>query len=140
MRNINCILTLAVLLACSSSALAQAGKPPLQVNVSETLDSWIMNTERHVVSVADVMPEDKYSFAPAQTSGEFKNVRTFAQQLKHLAANNYCMAVLILGNKVSAEIYNETGPASVRTKAEIMDYLKGLLRSASQSGYDDWQR
>ena len=125
MRNQNCILMLSVLLACSSSALAQAGKPLPQGSVSETLDSWITNTEKHVMPVADVMPEDKYSFAPAQTSGEFKDVRTFAQQLKHLAANNYWMAALIFGNKTSAELYNETGPDSVRTKSEIMDYLKG---------------
>jgi hypothetical protein len=32
------------------------GQTLLQGNVSETLDSWIMNTERHVVPVADVMP------------------------------------------------------------------------------------
>jgi len=33
------------------------------------------------------MPEDKYSFAP--TNGEFKGVRTFAEQVKHVAAVNY---------------------------------------------------
>ena len=73
--------------------------------------------------IADVMPEDNYSFAPAQTSGEFKGVRTFAQQLKHLAANNYRMAALILAEKPTADMDNETGPDSARTKAEIMDYL-----------------
>jgi hypothetical protein len=71
------------------------------------------------------MPEDKYSFAPAPASGEFKSVRTFAQQLKHLAANNYWMAALILGDKTTADMYNETGPDSVRTKTEIIEYLRG---------------
>jgi hypothetical protein len=125
MRKTNYILALVVLLACSSAALAQAGKPLQQRTVTEALDSWITNTERHVVPVAEVMPEDKYSFAPSQTNGEFKDVRTFAEQLKHLAANNYWMAALILGNKASAELYNETGPDSVKTKAEIVEYLKG---------------
>ena len=125
MKKMHFTLALVVLLACTSAAVAQANRPLQQRPIAEALDSWITNTERHVVPVADVMPEDKYSFAPAQTSGEFKNVRTFAQQLKHLAANNYWMAALILGNKASAELYNETGPDSVRTKAEIMEYLKG---------------
>ena len=125
MKKPNCLLTLVVLLSCGSASLAQADKPLQQRTVTEALDSWITNTERHVVNVADVMPEDKYSFAPSQTSGEFKGVRTFAEQLKHLAANNYGMAALILGNKASAEQYNETGPDSVKTKAEIMEYLKG---------------
>src|SRR5438874_11546151 len=74
--------------------------------------------------VASVMPEDKYSFSPLPTSGEFKDVRTFAQQLKHLAANNYLMAAFILGRKGSAELNNETGPVSIRTKTEIIEYLR----------------
>jgi hypothetical protein len=125
MRKTNCVLTLLVLLACSRASLGQASKPLLSTTVTEALDSWITNAERHVVPVAEVMPEDKYSFAPSQTSGEFKDVRTFAEQLKKLATNNYWMAALIVGNKASAEQYNETGPDSVKGKAEIMAYLKG---------------
>jgi DinB family protein len=125
MRKAKYILTLVVLLACSGSTLAQPGKPSHQDAITEALDSWITNAEKHVMPVAEVMPEEKYSFAPAEESGEFKGVRTFAQQVKHLAANNYWMAALILGNKASAEMYNETGPDAVRTKAEIVEYLKG---------------
>jgi len=39
------------------------------------------------MSVVDAMPEDKYGYAP--TDGEFKGVRTFAGQIKHVAASNY---------------------------------------------------
>jgi len=125
MKTRNRIFAAIALLVCSSVALAQGSKTLQQRNIAETLDSWISNTETHLVPVAEVMPEDKYSFAPAPTSGEFKDVRTFAEQLKHLAANNYRMAALILGEKPSPEMSNETGPDSVRTKAEIVDYLKG---------------
>lgn len=125
MKTKNCMFTAIVLLACTSAALAQANKQLQQRNIAEALDSWITNTETHVVPVAEVMPEDKYSFAPAPTSGEFKGVRTFAEQLKHLAANNYGMAALILGEKRTPEMSNETGPDSVKTKAQIMEYLKG---------------
>jgi len=38
------------------------------------------------VALADAMPEDKYGFKP--TSGEFKDVRTFAEQVKHVACAN----------------------------------------------------
>jgi hypothetical protein len=119
------ILTLVVLLAGTTAALAQDNRPLQQRTIAEALDSWITNTETHVVPVAEAMPEDKYSFAPSPTSGEFKDVRTFAEQVKHLAAANYWMAALIFGNKGSAEQYNETGPDSVKTKAEILEYLKG---------------
>lgn len=124
MRRTNWICAI-VLLLTPGLALAQTHPPLQQRNVSEALDSWITNTETHVVPVADVMPEGKYAFAPAPTSGEFKGVRTFAQQLKHLAANNYWMAALILGDRTTAEMYNETGPDSVRSKADIVEYLRG---------------
>jgi uncharacterized damage-inducible protein DinB len=125
MRRTNCIIALMVLLAGSSAAHAQAGKPLQQRSIAEALDSWITIAEQHVVPAADAMPEDKYAFAPSQTCGEFKGVRTFAQQLKHLAANNYGIAALILGQKRTADMANEIGPDSVRTKAEIMKYVRG---------------
>ena len=133
MRKKNNLLTLAVLLAFSGGARAQAGKAPALDSVRETLDSWITNAEKHVVQVAEVMPADEYPFAPMETSGEFKGVRTFAQHVKHLAANNYWMAALILGKKASAEMYNETGPDSVRTKLEIVEYLKGSFAALHQA-------
>jgi uncharacterized damage-inducible protein DinB len=125
MKKKYCMFTAIILLACTAVALAQGDKPPQQRNIAEALDSWITNTETHVVPVAAAMPEDKYSFAPAPTSGEFRNVRTFAEQLKHLAANNYGMAALILEEKRTPEMTKETGPDSLRTKAEIMEYLTG---------------
>jgi len=133
MRKPNYLLTLAVLLAFSGEARAQAGKTPALDSVRETMDSWITNAEKHVVQVAEVMPAEKYSFAPAETSGEFKGVRTFALQVKHLAANNYWMAALILRKKASAEMYNETGPDSVQSKAEIVEYLKGSFAALHQA-------
>lgn len=125
MKRLTRILPMVLLVAFGSRAPAQTERPLQQRTISEALDSWITNTETHVVPVADVMPEDRYSFAPAPTSGEFKGVRTFAQQVKHLAANNYRMAALILEDKPTLEMSEETGPDSVRTKPEIIEYLKG---------------
>ncbi len=125
MKRLTWILPMVLLVAFGSRAPAQTERPLQQRTISEALDSWITNTETHVVPVADVMPEDRYSFAPAPTSGEFKGVRTFAQQVKHLAANNYWMAALMLGDKPTLEMSEETGPDSVRTKLEIIEYLKG---------------
>jgi uncharacterized damage-inducible protein DinB len=133
MKKMNCIVALMVLLTCSSAAHAQASEPLKQRTIAETLDSWITTAEQHVVPAADAMREDKYSFAPDQTCGEFKGVRTFAQQLKHLAANNYGIAALILGQKRTADMENETGPDSVRTKAEIMEYVNGSFAALHEA-------
>jgi uncharacterized damage-inducible protein DinB len=80
-------------------------------------------TEKVIVSAADAMPADKYGFAP--TDGEFKGVRTFGQMVKHLSATNYILAAAALGEEPPADAGDELGPEAVRTKAEILNYLKG---------------
>jgi uncharacterized damage-inducible protein DinB len=67
------------------------------------------------------MPEDKFGFAPS--NGEFKGVRTFGQQIKHVAAVNYELGAAILQQKPPVDIGDESGPASVISKAEILKYL-----------------
>ena len=117
------------LLACVN-APAQA-RPVAHFTISQALDWWVSNTEQHLVPVAEAMPEEKYSFAP--TAGAFMGVRTFAQQVKHLAANNYAMAALLRGEKPSPEMENESGPDAVKSKAEIIEYLKGSFMKLHQA-------
>jgi uncharacterized damage-inducible protein DinB len=123
MRSSHWLLTFSLLLAGIGSAPAQSNKPTSIHTVSQALDFWITNTETRVVSAADAMPEEKYTYAP--TAGEFAGVRTFAQQIKHLAANNYRMAAYILNQTPTPEQDSEVGPETVQSKAQIMDYLKG---------------
>jgi len=104
-------------------ALAQAGKPKKEHRtITELLDHSVTNFENEFVPAAEAMPEDKFDFAP--TNGEFKGVRTFAQQIKHVAAVNYELAAAILEEKPPADIGDESGPASVTTKADVLKYLK----------------
>jgi len=69
------------------------------------------------------MPESRYSFAPSNS--EFSGVRTFAEQVEHLAAANYQLAAATLGEHPPAGTDRETAPDFVKTKAQVMDYLKG---------------
>ena len=136
MRRTNLILLLSLLLVGSAlnEAQAQTDQATLHRTNSQVLDIWITNTETHLVPLADAMPADKYSFAPS--NGEFKGVRTFGEQVKHLASFNYLAANYILGKTPTLDQKEETGPESVKTKAEIMDYLKGsfaLLHQAAAS-------
>jgi uncharacterized damage-inducible protein DinB len=80
-------------------------------------------TEKVIVSAADAMPADKYGFAPVD--GEFKGVRTFGQMVKHLSATNYILAAAALGEEPPEDAGDELGSEAVRTKAEILNYLKG---------------
>jgi len=91
--------------------------------MSRALDEWVGKTEAIVVPAAEAMPEEKYSFAP--TNGEFAGVRTFAEQVKHLAAANYQLGARVLGEKPPRGEHGENAPDSVKAKAEIVEYLKG---------------
>lgn len=90
--------------------------------VTQVLDQSVSNAEHELVPAAEAMPEDKFGFAP--TSGEFKGVRTFAEQIKHVAAVNYIYGAAILTEKPPVDVGEESGPASIRTKVEIISYLK----------------
>lgn len=105
------------------AAMAQVAKPATPRTVSQVMDFWVTNTEQLLVPAADAMPESKYSFAPS--NGEFSGVRTFADQLKHLAAANYQLAAGAMGEEPPPGTDHETAPDSVKTKAQIMDYLRG---------------
>ena len=107
------------------------GLPQTTPTVSQALDFWIANTEKEVVSAAEAMPEEKYSFAPI--AGEFSGARTFAMQVKHLAANNYRMAAYILSQTPTPDQESESGPDTVRSKAQIMDYLKSSFTALHQA-------
>jgi hypothetical protein len=118
-------LPVLMMIVSTTTPPARAQTPPNQRTIAGALDSWISNTETHVLAVAEVMPADRYSYAPAVTAGNFQGVRTFAEQVKHLAANNYRMAALIRGETPTADMDNESGPDAVRTKPQVVDYLKG---------------
>jgi uncharacterized damage-inducible protein DinB len=110
----------------SHLALGQTSLP-----ISHALDGWITNAEKEVISAADAMPEERYSFAP--TAGQFTGVRTFGQQVKHLAANNYRMAARILGQTPTPDQEFETGPKTVQSKEQIMGYIKGSFTALHQA-------
>lgn len=115
----------------SSGSNAQTAPTQTGTTMSQALDFWISNTEKEVVSAADAMPEEKYSFVP--TGGEFTGVRTFGQQVKHLAANNYRMAARMLGLPATPDQEAETGPDKVLSKAEIMEYVRGSFAALHQA-------
>ena len=121
MRNANLMLGLLIVLCCSGFALGQMAMPAAKTP-GDALNAILDIGAGEFTGAADAMPEDKYSFAP--TSGEFKGVRTFAQQVKHVAAVNYAFGSSILQEKPPVDTNEEKGPDSVKSKAEIMQYLK----------------
>jgi hypothetical protein len=74
-----------------------------------------------LVAAGEAMPEAKYEFAP--TGREFSGVRTFA--VKHLAVTNYILASAVLGQQSSNGGHDESAPDFLKSKADIMQYLRG---------------
>jgi hypothetical protein len=94
--------------------------------VSEIFDGQVKSVENDVLRLAEAMPADKYNFAP--TDGAFKGVRTFAEQVKHIATITYMLSSAALGQKPPIDLgTGENGPASVSSKAQIVEYLRGSL-------------
>ncbi|MGA9392188.1 MAG: DinB family protein [Candidatus Sulfotelmatobacter sp.] len=126
MKHMSAIASLMLLLASLQTTHAQTCKQFRELSnrraTSQVIDYWVTLEEEKLVAVAEAMPADKYTFVP--TDGEFKGVRTFAAQLKHLSATNFILGAAILGAVPPADAGDETGPDSLPTKAEIIRYLK----------------
>ena len=125
-------ITVLVLWSAAGSLWAQAVPQVVDTKNAASLDaqkerrafgSLLNLAEKEIISAVDAMPADKFGFAP--TDGEFKGVRTFGQMVKHFSATNHILAAAALGEEPPAEAGDELGPESVRTKAEILAYLKG---------------
>ncbi len=120
-KRMGILLTLLALSVPLATAQQQKAEPQPPPTIASVLDKELSVVEKEVVSAAEAMPEDKYNFAP--TAGEFKGVRTFAEQVRHLAAANHMFFGAFFGEKADFEVV-EKGPASVTTKTQIVQYLK----------------
>lgn len=129
-----CILGCSLLIAQSTLVFAQAtapAKPAVGTAVSPamTYGKLLSGMESEFVSAAEAMPEDKYNFAPPASLGEFKDVRTFAQQIKHVAEANYYF--------FSGSSYTDAGAKAMSASIEKLttkaDILKALKDSFAQA-------
>ena len=123
------IFLLLLLLAFCSFGFGQAKEEPK--TITQILDGGVKTIEGEFVPAAEAMPEDKYGFAP--TNGEFKGVRTFGQQVKHVAAVNYLVGAAIMGERPPLELGGENGPDSIKSKADIVKFAKDSFAYAHKA-------
>src|SRR5262245_61251956 len=110
--------------AAPAKPAAPSDQPPPKLTVAQILDRQLTALEKEFVPAAEAMPEDKFNFAPTQ--GEFKGVRTFALQLKHVAHDNFMLFSGILGEKLPANVdpKEDNGPDKMTSRADILKYVK----------------
>ena len=105
---------------------------PVAPPISKIFDQQLTSLEREFVPLVEAMPAEKFSFAP--TGGEFKGVRTFAQQASHVAYVNYAVAAAVLGEKNPSETdSSENGPANLKTKEDVVKYVKDSFAYAHRA-------
>lgn len=114
----------ALLLAVTLASNAAAQSAPLETQLRAF--------ERQVVSLAEAMPADKYDFAPRD--GAFQDVRTFGQQVTHIATVIYITSAALLNTDVPVKTgANANGPSALQTKEARLQYLKDAFTYAHKA-------
>jgi len=103
-------------------ASAQTPKPDLTPR-DVLLKHWTEIGDK-VVKMAEEFPEDKYDFKPVPA------VRTFADNLRHVAFWNTYVSAQVKGAKIDPQI-NELPKAKYPNKAAIVKALKSSLDEAT---------
>src|SRR6185312_9502945 len=107
--------------------LGEAQQPPPTITINAAMDREISTVEKEVVEAAQAMPEGKFNFSPEAINlqgSDYKGVRTFALQVRHIAASNYILWSQLTGDKFPQDYLGGNGPENLKTKAEIVKFLK----------------
>jgi DinB superfamily len=136
-------LLAAVVIVALSAHAQQHQITAAELSRSETPAKAIMRTfefqEYDVRSAAEAMPEDKWDFRPI--TGAFKNekpefgpaeVRTFREQIKHVACANFAFAAELDGTK-PPDACDKGGPSPVSTRKELLTYLRDSFAAINKS-------
>jgi|ERR1700679_633900 hypothetical protein len=103
---------------------------------AKAVDELMNLFEHEAMGVAQAMPADKYNFAPTQTifaqgqAVKFDTVRTFAQQVMHVAEANYYFYSVVGGMKPDVDTKTLEG---ITTKDEAVEALAASFRFAHKA-------
>jgi uncharacterized damage-inducible protein DinB len=117
----NRLQALVISLLLVSPAIVAQTRPPQPKTIPDSINLIWKDIEHDFAALAEAMPEEKWSFKPMQ--GEFKDVRSFGEQVKHVACANEAWAKQMAGEKPPARC-DLGGPNPAKTKAEILAYLR----------------
>ncbi|OLD83746.1 MAG: hypothetical protein AUF67_00010 [Acidobacteria bacterium 13_1_20CM_58_21] len=107
--------------------------------IASALLRGLQSQEYQARSAAEAMPEEKYGYRPAE--GKFKDekpdfgpaeVRTFAEQVKHVACANFAFAAELDGQRPPGGC-DKGGPSPAKTKKELLIYLRDSFAAIRKS-------
>jgi hypothetical protein len=123
----------------AKKAAATATPPPMamKMDVTSVLERNLKALENDIVPAADAMPEDKFNFKPTNDlikGSEFTGVKTYADQVKHIAVTNELIVACLNGQPQPVpDAESDLGPAKLTSKADIMQYLKDSFAHANEA-------
>jgi uncharacterized damage-inducible protein DinB len=121
--NARTFLCVSILVFGTAAATGQEPPP----TIASAVDKEISSIEKQITDAAQAMPEEKYGFSPENLNipgSDYKGVRTFAQQVSHVAASNYAIWWRITGEAFPDDYKGGNGPEALKTKAEILKFLR----------------
>ena len=122
-----CTVAVTALARDAKSATPASAPQAQQPTIAAVVDREISNVEKQILDAAEAMPEEKFNFTPESLNipgDDYKGVRTFAGQVKHIAASNYFIWSPLTGDKLPEGLKDGNGPQNLKTKAEIIGFLK----------------
>jgi hypothetical protein len=115
--------------AVSVVAIASGSQqsPQPAPTIASVMDRDISAVEKQIVDASEAMPEDKFNFTPEALDipgANYKGVRSFAVEVKHIAASNWFIWSPLTGDKLPEGLKDGNGPANLQTKTDIIKFLK----------------
>src|ERR1700730_7776591 len=116
-----------VLIVAAAASVPRAQQSPPPPTIASGVDREIGTIAQQIVAAAEAMPEGKFNFSPESLNipgADYKGVRSFALQVRHVAASNYALWSKLTGDAIPDDFKGGNGPENLRTKAEIVKFLK----------------
>ena len=104
-----------------STSKPAAQQDDIPRSIADSISGTLQFAEGNFLGVAEAMPENKYSFVP--TAGKFDDVRSFGEQVKHVACAQFAFFNEFEGKK-PPEDCEKGGHEPAKTKPELIKYLK----------------
>ncbi len=123
--------TIMCVIALNAAASSQQTNPKAtktSSTIALAMDTQLTSMEKQFVPAAEAMPAEKYSFVPA--GEDFRGSRTFALEVRHVAAANFAIFSEILGQAPPPGVSfggATNGPDALQAKEQIVQFLKDSI-------------
>jgi uncharacterized damage-inducible protein DinB len=114
-------------LAVSPLPLYAEAPPPAPSAFAQAIDAVVTRQSDQFLEAALAMPADRFGATPEKlkiAGSDFKGVRTFAEQVKHVAADNFAIWGPLTGEPEPAGLNAPNGPPAMTSRAEILKLLE----------------